>query len=97
MSRYNKQRDIYYENSEESELGVPVGVFIPCENEIDLEQFIMSLPQSEARVLIARSLGFEGRDAAELAGFESVWVYIRELKNLQRHLRIASMNGLFEV
>ncbi len=80
------EEDIAWDNEEGeySEMGVPIQIDHPnFQQNYDVEMFIMSLPADEARVLIARALGFEGRGAAELAGFKSVWIYIRKLRKLQ--------------
>jgi hypothetical protein len=66
------------------EKGAAVQITRQNESGYDIERFIMSLPFDEGRVLGARLLGFQGEQAAKLAGFQSIWVYIRKLKQLQK-------------
>lgn len=80
-----------YENSEWGEDGEEHGTIVPVVypylHNNDIERFILSLPYDEGRVLVVRALGFEGKRAAELAGFKSIWVYIRKLKKLQARMK----------
>jgi DNA-directed RNA polymerase specialized sigma24 family protein len=76
--------DFAWDNDVTSETyGQRVPIEYQFQKSYDVEKFIMSLPIDEAKVLIVRTLGFEGEQAAQMAGFSSVWVYVRALKNLQ--------------
>lgn len=67
--------------------GMPIPIEHPFLLSFDIERFIMSLPEDETRVLIVRMMGYEGKKAAELGGFRSIWSYIRKLKKLQARAR----------
>lgn len=75
------------DSAEEGELGTPIQFEHPYIYNQDLEQFIMGLPLDEGRVLVARALGYEGKEAARIAGFKSIWIYIRKLKKLQMRMK----------
>ena len=74
-------------DGEDGEPGQMVPVEYPFLYNNDIESFILSLPLDEGRVLLVRALGFQGREAAKIAGFKSIWVYIRKLKKLQARMK----------
>lgn len=80
--------DYYYDNdgADDTIYGVAVPVELPYEENLDFERLIMELPMDEALVLIVRSFGMNGREAALFAGFSSEWVFWRTGQRLKATL-----------
>lgn len=81
--------DSYGGNSPEYEASImfPTDVEEPYIENIDYENLLMSLSINEAKIVIVRVLGFEGKEAAKLAGFNSQWIYYKAMQSLKRTLK----------
>lgn len=71
----------------EHSIDYPTDFDDPYEENVDFERLLMSLTINEAKIIIARVLGFEGKEAAKLGGFTSEHIYYKAMQSLKRSLK----------